>query len=94
MERLGEPVVLIENHHKEYGYERTGEDHHYDPNGSHIVQLLKAQMAQNLGCSPDAITDITPAIESTPEQYRPLLKVLRPCQSLRARCRCGAQSRD
>ncbi len=74
MERLGEPVVLIENHHKEYGYERTGEDHHYDPNGSHIVQLLKAQMAQNLGCSPDAITDITPAIESTPEQYRPLLK--------------------
>ena len=74
MERLGEPVVLIENHNKEYGYERTGEDHRYDPNGSHIVQLLKAQMAQNLGCSPEEITDITPAIEATPEKYRPLLK--------------------
>lgn len=74
MEQLGEPVVLIENHKKEYGYERTGEDHHYDPSGSHIVALLKAQMAQNLGCSPDEITDITPAIEATPEQYRPLLK--------------------
>lgn len=74
MERLGEPVVLIENHKKEYGYERTGEDHHYDPNGSHIIALLKAQMAKNLGCSPDEITDITPAIEATPEQYRPLLK--------------------
>lgn len=74
MERLGEPVVLIENHKKEYGYERTGEDHHYDPDGSHIVALLKAQMAKNLGCSPDEITDITPAIEATPEQYRPLLK--------------------
>lgn len=74
MERLGEPVVLIENHKKEYGYERTGENHHYDPDGSHIVALLKAQMAKNLGCSPEEITDITPAIEATPEQYRPLLK--------------------
>ncbi len=74
MERLEAPVVLIENHQKEQGYERTGEDHHYDPNGSHIVALLKAQMAQNLGCSPEEITDITPAIEATPEQYRPMLK--------------------
>ncbi|MCM1174571.1 MAG: family 43 glycosylhydrolase [Blautia sp.] len=74
MEQLGEPVVLIGNHKKEFGYERTGEDHHYDPNGSHIVQLLKAQMAQQLGCSPEEITDITPAIEATPEKYRPLLK--------------------
>lgn len=74
MERLGEPVVLIENHKKEYGYERTGEDHRYDPNSSHIVTLLKAQMAKTCGCSPDEITDITPAIEATPEQYRPMLK--------------------
>lgn len=74
MERLGEPVVLIENHKKEYGYERTGENHHYNPDESHIAALLRAQMAQNLGCSPDEITDITPAIEAAPEQYRPMLK--------------------
>lgn len=74
MEQIGEPVELIHNHKTEYGYERTGEDHHYDPNGSHIVQLLKGQMAKTLGCRPEDITDIAPAIEATPEQYRPLLK--------------------
>lgn len=74
MERLGEPVALIDNHKTEYGYERTGEDHHYDPNGSHIVQILKEQMAKAMGCDPADITDVTPAIEATPEQYRPLLK--------------------
>lgn len=74
MKQLGEPVALIENHKTEYGYERTGENHRYDPSGSHIVKLLKIQMAQMLGCSPEDVTDITPAIEATPEQYRPLLK--------------------
>lgn len=74
MERIGEPTALIENHKTEYGYERTGENHHYDPDGSHIVQLLKEQMAITLNCRPEDITDITPAVESTPEQYRPLLK--------------------
>lgn len=74
MRQLGEPVVLIENHKTEYGYERTGENHLHNPNGSHIVQLLKAQMSKMLGCRPEDVTDITPAIEATPEQYRPLLK--------------------
>lgn len=74
MHRLGEPVTLIDNHKTEYGYERTGENHHYDPNGSHIIQILKEQMAKATGCDPADITDVTPAIESTPEQYRPLLK--------------------
>lgn len=74
MKRLGEPVALIQNHKKEYGWERTGEDHHYDPNKSNIVWLLKQQMAKAMGCRPEEVTDITPAIEATPEQYRPLLK--------------------
>lgn len=74
MRKLGEPVALIENHKTEYGYERTGEDHHYDPNGSHIIQILKEQMAKAMGCDAADITDVTPAIESTPEQYRPMLK--------------------
>lgn len=74
MRRLGEPVALIENHKTEYGYERTGEDHHYDPNGSHIIQILKEQMAKAMGCDAADITDVTPAIEATPEQYRPMLK--------------------
>lgn len=74
MHRLGEPVALIDNHKTEYGYERTGEDHHYDPSGSHIIQILKEQMAKAMGCNPAEITDVTPAIEATPEQYRPLLK--------------------
>lgn len=74
MERIGEPAVLIDNHKKEYGYERTGENHHYDPNSGQVIQLLKAQMAKQLGCSPDEITDVTPAIEATPEEYRPMLK--------------------
>lgn len=74
MERIGEPVALIENHKKEYGYERTGEDHHYDPGESHIIQILREQMAKSLGCRPEDVKDVTPAIEATPEQYRPLLK--------------------
>lgn len=74
MKQIGDPVVLIENHKTEYGYERTGENHHYDPSGSHIVKLLKEQMAQMLNCRPEDVTDITPAIEATPEQYRSLLK--------------------
>lgn len=74
MHRLGEPVALIENHKTEYGYERTGEDHHYDPSGSHIIQILKEQMAKAMGCDPADITDVTPAIEATPQQYRLLLK--------------------
>lgn len=74
MERIGEPIALIENHKAEYGWERTGENHYYDPNRSSIAQLLKAQMAQALGCRPEEVTDLTPAIEATPEQYRPLLK--------------------
>ena len=74
MRRIGEPVALIENHKTEYGYERTGENHYYDPGKSHIIQILKEQMAKALGCDPGDITDVTPAIESTPEQYRALLK--------------------
>lgn len=74
MHRLGEPVALIENHKTEYGYERTGENHHYDPSGSHIIQILKEQMAKTMGCDPADITDVTPAIEATPQHYRPLLK--------------------
>ena len=74
MERIGEPVVLIDNHKTEYGYERTGEDHHYDPASSHILQILKEQMAKASGCRPEDIRDVTPAIEATPEEYRPLLK--------------------
>ncbi len=74
MERIGQPVVLIGNHKQEHGYERTGEDHHYDPEGSHIIQILKEQMAKSLGCRPEDVTDVTPAIEATPEDYRPLLQ--------------------
>lgn len=39
-----------------------------------MAQLLRAQMAQALGCRPEEVTDLTPAIEATPEQYRPLLR--------------------
>lgn len=74
MERMGKPVSLIENQKTKHGWERTGENHHYDPNRSSIAQMLRAQMAQALGCRPEEVTDLTPAIEATPEQYRPLLK--------------------
>lgn len=74
MGRIGEPVTLIENHKTQYGYERTGENHHYDPNGSHIIQILKEQMAKAMGCEPEEITDVTPAIEATPKQYQALLQ--------------------
>lgn len=74
MERLGEPVCLIENHKAEHGWERTGENHSYDPSRSSIARMLRTQMAQAAGCRPEEITDLTPAIEATPEQYRPLLR--------------------
>lgn len=68
MKRLGEPVALIQIHKKEYGWERTGENHHYDPNKSNIVWLLKQQMAKAMGCRPEEVTDITPAREAPPGQ--------------------------
>lgn len=74
MERIGEPVALIDNHKTEYGYERSGEEHHYDPSSSRIVQILKEQIAKASGCRPEDVTDVTPAIEATPESYRPLLR--------------------
>ncbi len=74
MEPLGEPVPLIENRKTEHGWERTGENHHYDPGKSSVAQLLRAQMAQVLGCRPEEVTDLTPAIEAAPEQYRTLLR--------------------
>ena len=73
MEMTGEPVALIEDHRTEYGYERMGENHRYDPRESHIVQILKEQMARESGCSPEDITDMAPAIAAAPKQYRPML---------------------
>ena len=74
MERIGEPVALIDNHKTEYGYERTGEEHHYDPSSSPIAQILRERIAKASGCRPEDVTDVTPAIEAAPESYRPLLR--------------------
>lgn len=74
MERIGDPVALIDNHKTEYGYERTGENHRYDPESSHVLQLLKEQIARASGCRPEDVKDVTPAIEAAPESYRSLLK--------------------
>ena len=74
MERIGEPVALIHSHKTEYGYERTGEEHHYDPSSSPIVQILRERIAKASGCRPEDVTDVTPAIEAAPESCRPLLR--------------------
>ena len=74
MERIGEPVALIHSHKTEYGYERTGEEHHYDPSSSPIAQILRERIAKASGCRPEDVTDVTPAIEAAPESYRPLLR--------------------
>ena len=74
MERIGEPVALIHSHKTEYGYERTGEEHHYDSSSSPIAQILRERIAKASGCRPEDVTDVTPAIEATTESYRPLLR--------------------
>lgn len=76
MTQIGEPVILIKSNLKEHGYERIGENHCYNPDTNHTVQLLKSQMASATGCRPEEITDITPMIEAAPEQYRAILKSL------------------
>lgn len=74
MERIGEPVALIHSHKTEYGYERTGEEHHYASSSSPIAQILRERIAKASGCRPEDVTDVTPAIEAAPESYRPLLR--------------------
>lgn len=74
MERIGEPVALIGNCKKEHGFERTGENHVYDPDKNDVLQLLKGQMAKMTGCSPEEIQDVTPAIQAVPEELRPMLE--------------------
>ncbi len=73
MERIGEPVVLIGNCKTEHGFERTGENHEYDPDKNDVLQLLKGHMAKMTGCSPEEIQDVTPAIQAAPEEVRPML---------------------
>nr|WP_300767533.1 family 43 glycosylhydrolase [uncultured Acetatifactor sp.] len=73
MERIGEPVALIHSHKTEYGYERTGEEHHYDSSSSPIAQILRERIAKASGCRPEDVADVTPAIEAAPESCRPLL---------------------
>ena len=74
MERIGEPVALIGNCNKEHGFERTGENHKYDPGKNDVLQLLKGQTAEMTGCSPEEIQDVTPAIQAAPEELRPMLR--------------------
>lgn len=74
MERIGEPVSLIGNRNTEHGFERTGENHEYDPGKNDVLQLLKGQMAKMTGGSPDEVLDVTPAIQAAPEELRPMLR--------------------
>lgn len=70
MHKLGTEQVLIDNNKTKNGYERMGENHEYDVNSSTIMQMIKHQMAQQMGCKPEDITDVKPFIERTPEVYR------------------------
>lgn len=74
MERIGEPTVLIVNHMTEYGFERTGENHHYDSGKNDVLQLLKEHMVNLMGYNPEEIQDVTPAILAAPEEQRPMLE--------------------
>lgn len=74
MERIGEPVALIGNCKGVHGFERTGENHVYDPDKNDALQLLKEHMAKMTGCDPKEIQDVTPAIQALPEELRPMLE--------------------
>ncbi len=74
LHRIGEPRVMFSNRKTEFGYERLGEDHHYSPGNSSVLDMIKNRMAKQLGCAPEEIRDTEFILQHTPEQYREQLK--------------------
>ena len=74
LHRIGEPRVMFSNRKTEFGYERLGEDHHYSPGNSSVLDMIKNMMAKQLGCAPEEIRDTEFILQHTPEQYREQLK--------------------
>ncbi len=74
MHQVGNPVAVISKNNQRMGYERLGENHHYDPNENIYVRMLKENAAKQMGCQPEDIKDLGPIIAAMPQQYQMQIK--------------------
>lgn len=76
MNPLGEKVELIGNHKTKFGYERVGENHHYDVKKNNVWLMMRENFAQQMGCKADEISDLNPIIENLPEEQKQIVQAL------------------
>lgn len=76
MKPIGEKEVLIEGHKDRYGYERIGEDHHYDKKNSYIWQVMCENFAKQMGCRAEEIDDLEEIIGNLPKEQRQMMQAL------------------
>lgn len=76
MKPLGDRIELIGNHKETFGYERVGENHHYDIKNNNIWFIMRENFAQQIGCRAEDITELEPIIESLPDEQKQIVQAL------------------
>jgi len=74
MRPLTEKKALIDNQKTKFGYERLGEDHHFDPSTNSVVIMMKTAAAEKMGCRPEDITDIEPILQALPPEHQAMAR--------------------
>jgi len=74
MHQIGRSAAVISNNNKRMGYERLGENHHYNPAENIYVRMLKENAAKQMGCRAEDIKDLGPIIAAMPQQYQMQIK--------------------
>ena len=75
MRPKGEPLSLLEGKQRVIGYERFGEDHHYDLAMNANLKLLRGMLAPQMGKPADEITP-EELIAFVPPEQRPVVQKL------------------
>lgn len=73
---MGKRISLIENHKTSFGYERVGENHHYDVKNNNVWLMMRENFAQQMGCKSEDITNLKPIIENLPEEQKSVVQDL------------------
>lgn len=76
MKPLGERKELITNHKENFGYERVGENHHYDITSNNVWLMMRENFAQQMGCRAEEITDLEPIICQLPEEQQQMIRTM------------------
>ncbi len=76
MKPLGERLELITNHKDVFGYERVGENHHYDITSNNVWLLMRENFAKQMGCRAEDITDLEPIVCKLPEEQQQMIRTM------------------